>query len=82
MSERPATFKVKMHLRHDGKDFQFDWDSYYPTEDAARFDIEENNYSCDCNRSLLIQQELDSSFPQMECGDTVELVDYQLEPVA
>jgi len=47
-------------------------------EDVVRFQYEENNYSCDCNRSLFIQRYCDESFPEMGCGDEIELVELEI----
>lgn len=49
----------------------------YP-EDMVRFQYEENNYSCDCNRSLFIQRYCDESFSEMNCGEEIELVNLEI----
>jgi hypothetical protein len=49
----------------------------YP-EEYARFQYEENNYSCDCNRSLFIQRNCDGNFPEMNCGEEIELVSLEI----
>ena len=36
--------------------------------------FKEGNYSCDCNKSSFIQEQCDKSFPDMNCGDKIELV--------
>lgn len=47
-------------------------------EDVVKFQYEKNNYSCDCNKSLLIQRYCDESFPEMNCGDEIELVNLEV----
>ena len=47
-------------------------------EDVVRFQYEENNYSCDCNRSLFIQRYCDESFPEMNCGDEIKLLNIEV----
>lgn len=49
----------------------------YP-ENMVRFQYEENNYSCDCNRSLFIQRYCDESFLEMDCGNEIELVNLEI----
>jgi hypothetical protein len=63
-------YKDKIYTYEDnfGKEFP---------EDIARFQYEENNYSCDCNRSLFIQRYCDDEFPEMDCGDEIELVNLE-----
>lgn len=72
----------KIVLRHSGKEYIV-WDDLYVFEDqesygepldGARFMWEEGNYSCDCNKSLFIQRQCDPSFPDMHCGESIELV--------
>ena len=46
----------------------------YPNH-TVWFMYEEGNYSCDCNKSSFIKRQRDPQFPEMECGDEVELVD-------
>ena len=51
----------------------------YSAEDAV-FMFEEDDYSCDCNRSLFIRNEYgDDSIPFLPCGNEIELLDYRFE---
>lgn len=68
-----VTLKYKDKLYH----FEDNFGKEYP-EDMIRFQYEENNYSCDCNRSLFIQRYCDVSFPEMECGKEIELVNLEI----
>lgn len=72
----------KVVLRHSGKDYVV-WDDHYIFEgqepfgsplDGSRYMWEDGNYSWDCNKSLFIQRQCDSSFPEMDCGESIELV--------
>ncbi len=70
-----ATFKYK------DKEFvlHYDFGYEYP-EDSAEFQFLENNYSCDCNRSLFIQREYgEDAIPELDCGNEIELKDYHFE---
>jgi hypothetical protein len=63
-------YQDKLYSYEDnfGKEYQ---------EEYARFQYEENNYSCDCNRSLFIQRYCDENFQEMDCGDEIELVNLE-----
>lgn len=40
----------------------------------SKFSWEEGTMSCDCQRSLHIQQHADKNFPEMECGNEIKLL--------
>ena len=46
----------------------------YGDDESVSFRWEEGNQSCDCNRSTLIQLQCDPNFPEMECGDSIKLI--------
>jgi hypothetical protein len=46
----------------------------YPPESVA-YMYREGNYSCDCNLSLFIKRYANVDIGDLECGDSVELVD-------
>lgn len=51
----------------------------YPEEQAI-FMFEEGNYSCDCNRSLFIQDEYgEDAIDELDCGEEIEMLNYHLE---
>ena len=51
----------------------------YPEEQAI-FMFEEGNYSCDCNRSLFIQDEYgENAIDELDCGEEIKMVNYHLE---
>lgn len=57
----------------------YDFGYEYP-EEQARFQFLENNYSCDCNRSIFIREEYgEDAMPELDCGDEIELLDYHFE---
>lgn len=70
-----GTFKYK------DKEFILHYDFGYEfPEEQAKFQFLENNYSCDCNRSLFIREEYgDDAIPELGCGYEIELVDYHFE---
>lgn len=53
--------------------YEYNFGKEYP-EDAARFQFEKGNRSCDCNKSLHIGRYCDKNFPEMGCGDNIELI--------
>lgn len=55
--------------------FDGDSDEISPTY-GSNYMWEEGNYSCDCNRSLFIQRQCDPDFPEMECGEKIEMVQF------
>ena len=70
-----GTFKYK------DKEFvlHYDFGYEYP-EEQARFQFLENNYSCDCNRSIFIREEYgEDAMPELDCGNEIELLDYHFE---
>lgn len=51
----------------------------YPEEEAI-FMFEDGNYSCDCNRSLFIQDEYgENAIDELDCGEEIEMLNYHLE---
>ena len=51
----------------------------YPEEEAI-FMFEDGNYSCDCNRSLFIQDEYgENAIKELDCGEEIEMLNYHLE---
>lgn len=70
-----GNFKYKEKLFTIHYDFGYD----YPKE-CAIFQFTENNYSCDCNRSIFIREEYgEDAIPELNCGDEIELIDYRIE---
>lgn len=71
-------------LNHKGKQYSFEdnFDDNIAGKDGVKYLYEEGNYSCDCNRSLLIKQNCDPDFPELPCGDTeIELVKLEFKEV-
>ena len=51
----------------------------YPEEEAI-FMFEDGNYSCDCNRSLFIQDEYgENAIDELDCGEEIKMLNYHLE---
>jgi len=73
---------AEIGLRYKNKDYYYEDDfGYEYPADAAEFQYKENNYSCDCNRSLFIQRNCDEDFPEMDCGDEIELIHFEVKLV-
>lgn len=68
-------------FKYEDKEFVLHYDlGYEYEEDAAIFYFTKGNFSCDCNRSLVIRREYgDDAIPQLGCGEDIELVDYHIE---
>ena len=66
-------------LKYNDKEYTYEhnFGKEFP-EDVVRFQYEENNYSCDCNKSLFIQRNCDENFPEFNCGDLIELVNLDI----
>lgn len=64
-----------------GKEFIIHYDFGYEFEEnQALFIFLSGNYSCDCNRSQLIQQEYgDTAIPKLNCDNRIRLVRYHFE---
>lgn len=76
--DRAKRLYILVELKYENKIYAFiDDHSNYKYEG---YDIkcgywwEEGNGSCDCNRSLEIIRHCDNSFPEMECGDNIKLL--------
>jgi hypothetical protein len=70
---------ASMDLLYKDKKYHLDYDfkEEYP-EKSARYIFFDGNYSCDCNKSLFIQRYCDKDFPEMECGDEIEIQNFEL----
>lgn len=69
-------FKASVVLRHRAREYAFIMD-FAPIDyciGSAKYIFEEGNYSCDCNRAIFISRYCNTRFPDMDCGDTIELV--------
>lgn len=59
-------------LRYGGRLYVVEEECDFDTEDEGIFFMwEEGNWSCDCNRSLFIQQQVDDKFPKLPCSSEV-----------
>jgi hypothetical protein len=59
--------------------FEFDFGYEYPEENAC-YMFFDGDYSCDCNLSLFIQQEGGHpEFPELGCGDEIQIVNFDIE---
>jgi len=68
---------ARMKLIYKGKKYLYedDFGFGYPV-DAAEFQWTENNYSCDCNRSLFLNRKYGDEIPELNCGDTIIMKDF------
>lgn len=83
-NEGPLALKrtvAKMVLIHDGKRYPYEQDfGYgYPAY-GADFMFSEGNYSCDCNLSNFIRRtHANADVPEMECGYTIGIEDFEID---
>lgn len=79
MTHKRTIFVGTFEYNDNSYILHYDFGYEYP-EDMAIFQFTENNYSCDCNRSLFIQREYGKdSIPELGCGDKIKLVEYHIE---
>lgn len=70
---------MKVHLRHNGKDyfithFSLSSEFYKGLTDGLYFRWEEN--TCDCEKSKFIKEQCDPDFIEMHCGDEIEFIGF------
>lgn len=68
------------HFKYKGKDYfiSYDFGEGYPYS-SAKFMYEEGNYACDCNRSIIIRRDGYPDFPDLDCGEEIEMVELRIE---
>ena len=76
-----SKYKSEVTLRYQGKDYTFLYDFAYEEQDFQSIYIgwTMGNYGCDCNRSGMIAEYCNEDFPDLECGNTIELI--SLKPI-
>ena len=79
-TNRKYLYIVSITLEYEGQRFVVEDrrntdDDYDESLLLIEFDWYENNMSCDCNRSQFIRDQCDSSFPDMQCGERIKLID-------
>jgi hypothetical protein len=72
---------AKMTMVHDGKRYPYEYDFGYGHDaDGADFMFHEGNYACDCNLSMFLQQTYpDAGIAELECGDSIDIEDFEIE---
>lgn len=79
MTHKRTIFVGKFAYRDKEFVLHFDFGYEYP-EESAIFQFTENNYSCDCNRSIFIRNEYGKdSMPELDCGNEIKLLEYHFE---
>jgi len=67
-------------LEFQGKEYVFNYNfGYGYPKESAEYMFTEGNYSCDCNLSLFIQEFCDDTFPKLECGNKIKLIDLNIK---
>lgn len=58
---------------------KYDFGFAFPPN-VAYFQWCENNYSCDCNRSIFLRKKY-PNFPELDCGETIKLLSIKVRRV-
>jgi hypothetical protein len=72
---------AKMVMKYRGEAYPYEYDFGYGFEaHLAEFQFLENNYACDCNRSLFLTRAYpDAGIPELDCGDAIDIEDFEIE---
>lgn len=66
-----------MKLKYKDKSYYLDYNfGYGYPRNSAEYMFYEGNYSCDCNKSLFIQNKIDKNFPELECGNEIVIENF------
>lgn len=70
---------AKMNLIYKGKKYPYEYDFgfAYPIE-AAEYIFEDGNYACDCNRSNFLHKRYPEVPEDLECGEEIEMEDFEV----
>ena len=73
-----STIATMILVLPDGREYScnHDFGHEYP-EQSAEFMLTEGNYSCDCNRSIILNS-IYSEVPIFDCGETIILKDLHI----
>ena len=77
MTHKRTVAIVKLAFGGKFYTLEHDFGFEYPAH-SAEYMFEDGNYSCDCNRSLFIGEKHEE-FPEMECGNLIEMVEFHTE---
>ena len=72
MTHKRTIAKLEMEYKGNFYNLEEDFGYEYPA-DSVRYMFFDGNYSCDCNKSLFIQRQCDENFPELDCGDEIEI---------
>lgn len=79
MTHKRTIFVGKFECHGQEYTIHYDFGYEYPEEQAI-FQFTENNYACDCNRSLFIGREYgEDVMPELDCGHEIKLIEYHFE---
>jgi len=69
-----------MDFKYNSKIYKIEYDfGYEYEEESAEFMFFEGNYSCDCNKSMFIQEQCDEDFPDLNCGELINIISFDIE---
>ena len=72
-----------LHFKHEGKSYKIieeKTNSIWKEENSDHYNMfwwEDGNGACDCNRSIFIREQF-PDFPELQCGHTIDLEDYEI----
>lgn len=72
---------AKMNLMYRGAAYPYEHDfGYGDHANSADYIFFEGNYSCDCNLSTFLRgAHPDAVVPELDCGDQIEIEDFEIE---
>jgi len=74
---------IELHLRFSETDYYVVLrDEAWPSVETAAFYYTDGNGASDCSLADLIRRELDGAFPDLPCGDTIEMRDLVIDGVS
>lgn len=79
MSHKRTIFVADLQYRGNLFPLYYDFGYEYEAENAIYMFVD-GDYSCDCNRSLLIRREYgEESISELDCGDEIKMLNYFIE---
>jgi hypothetical protein len=67
--------KIKLSWKDEVYEFDYEFEDSC-SDEGIEFIWTEGNYACDCNRSLFIQRYCNPEFPELPCGDAIDLIEF------
>jgi len=70
----PYTTIARMTLIYNQKEYFLEYDCKCDCSISGLFfEFDENNFSCDCNRSIFLNKKYGDEIPILECGNKIKM---------